>query len=73
MYKRALGGYEMIETEKLLNVDRIYEVWLNRNADHKKCIVKLRYIDKKQLMTEIDIPLLDAQYLLNLLKRMNIE
>lgn len=57
----------MIEAEKLPALDRIFDVSIKEFDDSKRCVVNIRYIDRKQLLTEIDIPLSDAILLLNLL------
>ena len=49
----------MIEAEKLPALDRIFDVSIKEFDDSKRCVVNIRYIDRKQLLTEIDIPLSD--------------
>ena len=59
--------------QKLSSVDRICGLSLNIDNDSKKCVVIIQYIDHEQQLTDINIPLLDALYLLNFLEAMSKE
>ena len=56
---------------KLPSVGRIRGISLERDDDPQKAKITLEYADHTQQLTEVDIPLLDALYLLNLLEAMS--
>ena len=61
----------MAGAQMLSSVDRIYGLSLNIDNDSKRCIVNIQYIDREQQLTDINIPLLDALYLQNILEAMS--
>ena len=63
----------MTGVQKLSSVDRIYGLSLNIDNDSKRCVVNIQYINREQQLTDINIPLLDALYLLNFLEAMSKE